>query len=251
MKALKIKKFEASDFKYFCVLVISSHFRQFSRIPRKTILHSNSDTINQYFCYFLSDITQTQDSFTTVLKLYANSKELTSVKLHAEHEFDKLNSNDGVGNDGKVKRQIHAIQDLMCVCDQKLEEIRLGGGSNFHNLGQAGSRASLFKDELIETKELKLKQLFKYLHLQGRTKDVDMMKFNMEAASLKEILFSREDNGREENGSLKMPDFDKKLGNEEKKRLTIIFQFFDRECDSYRVVLQKCHENGRKRLEKG
>jgi len=192
--------------------------------------YSNSDTINQYFCYFLSDVNQTQDSFTTVLKLYANSKELASVKRHAEHEFDKLNSNDGVGNDGKVKRQIHAIQDLMCVCDQKLEEIRLGGGSNFHNLGKAGSRASVFKDELIETEELKLKQLFKYLHLQGRHKDVEMLKFNLEVESLREILMSGVENDSKING---MPDFDKKLGNEEKKRQTIVLQFFDRDCESF------------------
>merc|ERR1712018_13805 len=115
--------------------------------------YSNPDTINQYVCYFLSDVIDVKDSFTTVLKLYSNSKELSSVKKHAEFEFDRLNSNDGVGNDAKVKRQIHAIQDLICVCDGKLEEIRLGGGSNFHNLGKKCSESSLFKDELIEVEE--------------------------------------------------------------------------------------------------
>jgi len=56
------------------------------------------------------------------------------------------------------------------------------------------------------------------------------LKFNLEVESLREILMSGVENDSKING---MPDFDKKLGNEEKKRQTIVLQFFDRDCESF------------------
>lgn len=166
---------------------------------------TDPDYVNQWLCWVLAG-NDSNDSFILVLKQYATTDELRSVKALAHAELDKLNSADSVGNDLKVKRQIGAISELITICKQKLLE-----------RGKALYGASEDK----EAEEIqRTKRLYKFLESQGRLSDVYLLFFDQNAENLQKCLQGKRENSMDER---------KYSEAEEQLRSSMVAQFFDKD----------------------
>ena len=110
-------------------------------------LYSNSDYLNQYISWLISDNCVSSEWFLTVLRHTQTVAELGAVRDKAEEEIERLTSKDGVGDDPVIKQQLGSMRYVVNICQRliyKQQEEGTIGYSEFDANNPAFAKTKLY-----------------------------------------------------------------------------------------------------------